>query len=50
MDTFRYKSDISENNVIIKNHKISFDLGNLFPNDEINRSNKCSLGKKRKLS
>ena len=50
METFRYKSDISENNVINKTHKISFDFDNLFGNDEINRPIKCSLGKKRKLS
>ena len=50
IDSFRYKSDISENNSTIKNHLINFDFNNFFPIDEINRPCKFSLGKKRKLT
>ena len=50
IDSFRYKSDISENNATIKNNIINFDFNNYFPIDEINRPCKFSLGKKRKLT
>ncbi len=49
-DNLRIKSDINESSIIIKNNKISFDLGNLFVNDDFYRTGKCSLGKKRKPS
>ena len=50
MDNLQFKSDISDNNVIINNRKISLDLSNIFLNEEINRPNKFSLGRKRKFS
>lgn len=50
-DGLKYKSISNDNNIIIKNSKISFDLNFLNVNDDIPfASNKVSIGKKRKAN
>ena len=50
-DNINYKNNNNDNNVIIKNNKISLDLSILNANDEIFiQSNKVSIGQKRKLN
>jgi hypothetical protein len=50
-DCLDYTNNFNDNNVIIKNNKISFDLSFLNANEDIfMQSNKISIGKKRKKS